>query len=65
VVRWCDLDFVRSALQLIPISTVYDSRVQYVSPGLFAIVITMSDEEPFDQALLLQLWWSHREVSPR
>jgi hypothetical protein len=58
-VRWCNLDFVWSALWLTP-PTSAD-----VSPGPFVIVITMSDGDLFNQALLLHLWWSHREISPR
>jgi hypothetical protein len=56
LVRWCNIDLVKSAPRLIPTSAVSDSCVQYVSPRLFAIVITMSNGKLFDQALLLQVW---------
>jgi hypothetical protein len=57
----CDLDFSRSALYLTPTSTVYDSCVQHVS-RIFVFVIAMSDRERFNQALLLHLRQSHREI---
>jgi hypothetical protein len=63
-VRCCNLDFVTSALWLTPKSVVYDTCVQHVSPRPFVIVITVSDGGPFNQALLLPLWWSYCEVSP-
>ena len=57
----CDLDFSRLALYLTPTSTVYDSCVQHVS-RIFVFVLAMSDRERFNQALLLHLRQSHREI---
>ena len=51
----CNLDFASPALYLTPTSTVSDSCVQYVSRRPFARVITLSDIEPLNQALLLHL----------
>jgi hypothetical protein len=64
-VRWCNLDFVELVPRLTPTSPVSDTCVQHVGPRLFAIVITLTDGELFKQALLLHLWWPHREVNLR
>jgi len=39
--------------------------MQHMSSRTFVIVNIMSDGELSNQALLLHLWWTHREVSPR
>jgi hypothetical protein len=57
-----NLYFVRSALWLTRTSTVSDACVQHVSTRPFAIVMTMSDRGRINQALLLHLWWSHRQI---
>ena len=36
--------------------------MQHVSFRPFAILITVSDEENFNQALLLSVWWSHASL---
>ena len=65
-VRRRNLCFARSTLWLTrPTPAVYDSCVQHVSPRASVIVNIMSDRELLNQALLLHLWWSHREVSTR